>query len=365
MREPPLLSRRISAGRSRPARRRAGLHRHVDLHRSFSLRLDRRGEASADLERRVGVRSHDGLCAFERGFDAGDDAFELALHADAHLEQSRQVLLERGLDLGSSSGVRRGFDLGRDDGRLALGLGIHFSVAVSLAFRAHLRRLDLAAALRLFELGAAVAAAGTFALALGLHRARGVAFALALGLAHRVRLASALALGVLAVALAVAGAVALARDFAGTLTLAGAAAGAFALRARFDVAGAFALRVTLAAQLATFTGDLGGTGFDVRVALAGAVGHGVDGGVADRGLEVDLELRARLGLGLTEDLDRRVAGRFGFLARAVFLRLQICVGRTQVFGQIAACGSNFGFHVRADLLQIRAGGQSALRLAFE
>src|SRR6185369_13616307 len=252
---------------------------------------------------------------------------ELALHADGHLEQRRQVLLERGLDLGGRSSVRGGFDLGGYDRRLALDLAVHFRVAVRFALRAHLRRLDLTAALRLFELDAAAARAGAFALAVGFDRAGGVAF----GLAHRVGFAGALAvagacalaLGVLTVALAVAGAVALAGDFTGTFALAGAAAGAFALGARVELTRAFALGVALAAQLATLAGDLGRTGLDGRITLASAVSHGVDGGVANRGFDVHLELGAGLGLDLAQDLHGHVAGRFRLLAGAVFFRLQI------------------------------------------
>src|SRR6185369_6234763 len=341
--------------------------------RGLGLRLDRGGEAGADLERRVGVRGHDGLRAFERGFDAGGDALELALHADGHLEQRRQVLLERGLDLGGRSSVRGGFDLGGYDRRLALDLAVHFRVAVRFALRAHLRRLDLTAALRLFELDAAAARAGAFALAVGFVRAGGVALALALGFAHRVGCAGALAvagacalaLGVLTVALAVAGAVALAGDFTGTFALAGAAAGAFALGARVELTRAFALGVALAAQLATLAGDLGRTGLDGRITLASAVSHGVDGGVANRGFDVHLELGAGLGLDLAQDLHGHVAGRFRLLAGAVFFRLQISVAGAQVFGQIAARGGDLGFDVRADLLQICAGRECALRFAFE
>src|SRR6478752_6573475 len=365
-------SRNSARGR-RAAGRRAGFHRHVDLHGGIRLRLERRGEARADLERRVGVRGHDGLSTFERRLDARGDPLELALHADGDLEQGRQVLLERGLELGGGSGVDRSLDLGRDDRRLALGFAVHFGVAVRLALRAHLWRLDLAAALRLLELRAAVARAGAFALALGLHGAGRIALTLALRFARRVGFAGALAvagacaftLGVLAVALSVAGAIALTGNFARTFTLAGAATGAFALGAGFHVAGAFALGVALAAQLATFTGDLGRTGLDVGVALAGAVSHRVDGGATNRRLDVDLELHAGLGLDLAEDLHGGGARCVRLLAGALFLRLQVRVGRAQVFGEIAACGSDLRFDVRADLLQMSAGGERAFRLALE
>src|SRR5690606_30702194 len=272
-----------SAGRGRSAGGSAGLDRHVDRDRGLRLCVERRGEAARDLRRGRPTALERRAHALERRLHVARHALEAALHAHADLEQRREVLLERCLEGLPGLHVGSALSLHEDLSRTTLEVRADLGVAVRLALGAHLRRLHGPGATRLLELDAALTRAGPGAFALRLHRAARAAIALALPVAGRVHLPGAgafahpgaLALRVLAVALAVAGALAGARDFALALAATARGASALTLGASLHGALAFALAGALTAQLPALALDLGFTGLHGGVALGGAIGHGV------------------------------------------------------------------------------------------